>query len=189
MCKIIGLLVLLQNLCAFTSSSSSSAQYADIPLASNETVFCDFNSTINISDGSLQIDKSWLHNGLHYGVGYYAKYDYVLDEKENKIPVSEHIRGCICLLRPCIHACCPPSQMTNNFTGDCVPDEFDELWWDVGLEGEDLVRTEVSKTFQWIHRRPSCKDKHFLDPDMYTFDQWFLARVSMMSFLCENLLI
>lgn len=84
-------------------------------------------------------------------------------------------------LKPAINACCEPYYTSSNYTGDCLSEEFDELWWDVGLEGETLVRTDVSKNFQWIHRRPNCTNKHFLDPDEYDFDKWFLAQVSFVS--------
>lgn len=187
MCKKIGpklfFFVLLHHFYAFSSQSS---QFADIYLASNETISCDYYSTINITDGSLQIDKSWLHDGLHYGIGLYAKYNYVLSEDGNKTFVPDHIRGCICLLKPCIYACCESHKMTDNFTGNCASEEFDQLWWDVGLEGEELERREVSKTFQWMYRRPTCQDKHFLDPDQYDFDKWYLAEVSC--FHCNMIL-
>lgn len=178
MCKILEktllFLILLHNFCA---SSSSLSQFAEIYSASSETVLCDFYQTINVTDGSLQVDKSWLHNGIHYGHGLYAKYNYILEQDGSKIPVEEHIRGCICMIKPCIYACCEPRHLTDNSTGSCVSEEFNELWWNVGLEGE-IVRSEVTKTFQWVHRRPQCADKHFLNPEQYEYDQWYLLKVS-----------
>lgn len=179
MCSILGpkllFLVLFHHLFAYSSQSS---QFPGIYPASNETISCDFYSTINITDGSLQTDNSWLHDGLHYGRGLYAKYNYVLTGDGNMSIVPEHIRGCICLLKPCIFACCAPPQMTDNYTGNCINETFDELWWNVGLQHEELVNTSISTAFKWIYSRPTCEDKHFLDPDQYDFDDWYLAKVS-----------
>lgn len=173
-------LILLHHFCAYSSSSSD--QFGQINPASNTIVSCDFYSTINVTNGSLQIDKSWLHNGLRYNLGLYGKYDYILSDDRNKILVPEHVRGCICLIKPCINACCEPSQMTDKETGNCVSENFNQLWWNVGTEGKNLVKTEVSKIFQWIHRRPTCRDLHFLDPDEHNYDEWYLAEVSC--YLC-----
>uniref|UniRef100_A0A336MK75 CSON002753 protein n=1 Tax=Culicoides sonorensis TaxID=179676 RepID=A0A336MK75_CULSO len=171
--------IVLQSFYALTSSQNSYSPdnaFADIYFDSNDTILCEFDQTINITDGSLQVDRSWLHDGLHYGLGYYAKYNYTLIHEGIKIPANEHIRGCICLLKPCIYACCEPKHTTDNKTGTCLPNQYDKLWWDVGMPGEEPKNTEITKDFYWKYRKLTCKDKHYLDPNQYEYDAWWLAQ-------------
>uniref|UniRef100_A0A336LUJ7 CSON004731 protein n=1 Tax=Culicoides sonorensis TaxID=179676 RepID=A0A336LUJ7_CULSO len=171
--------IVLQSFYALTSSQNSYSPdnaFADIYFDSNDTILCEFDQTINITDGSLQVDRSWLHDGLHYGLGYYAKYNYTLTDEGIKIPANEHIRGCICLLKPCIYACCEPKHTTDNKTGTCLSNQYDKLWWDVGMPGEEPKNIEITKEFYWKYRKLTCKDKHYLDPNQYEYDAWWLAQ-------------
>ncbi|XP_063708182.1 G-protein coupled receptor Mth2-like isoform X2 [Culicoides brevitarsis] len=140
-----------------------------------ENLSCEFERTINITDGKLLVDNSWEHDGLKYGLGFYAKFNYTFNNKK-KVPVPEHVRGCICLLKPCIMACCPDRRMVkNNATNNCASEQFETLLWDVGLENEEPVKTDVAKAFHWSFNRLGDCAKSYLDPQNFEFDQWYLG--------------
>jgi hypothetical protein len=70
----------------------------------NESEFCDFFETKNITSGEKFVNGTILFDGFLYPEEYYRTYNYTLQEND-KIQTSPHIRGCFCKLVICVRIC------------------------------------------------------------------------------------
>lgn len=75
-------------------------------LSESAALPCHFLDSVNITDGILQPNKSYILNGMEFPVGQYAKINYT-DEENQHIKVEPHIRGCLCNRMACVRYCCP----------------------------------------------------------------------------------
>lgn len=65
---------------------------------------CDFLDSIDITGGALQPDLSIIYNGTRFTDDLYG---FVDGNSSKRVLVEEHIRGCVCKIKPCIRLCCP----------------------------------------------------------------------------------
>lgn len=157
-----------------TNASTVPSQIKDIRRSNK--INCNYYQTTNVTDGRMELDKSWNHNGLRYPIGFYAVFDYIFLHNGTKIIAAEHIRGCTCLLGPCINSCCK-TNYGMSLKGVCeeYSDSDRQIMWDVVMD-DGPVKVDITKMFNWIERRPSC-DKTLLEPGEIEEDQWYLYKV------------
>lgn len=143
---------------------------------------CTFYQTKNISSGHEQPDGSWLHQGVSYPVGHFMIYKFIKYNGTEIIPVQPHVRGCYCLQRPCISACCDPNELINWYKEDgdgwCRKNEtfFDKVMWEIETKDEKREVVDVLEKFHWSYKRPNCR-VFFLSSDIPD-DKWILWEVS-----------
>lgn len=74
---------------------------------------CDFEDSINITDGIVLTDGSILHNGIKYTKQQSNTVNYRLVNNMKRIKVDAHVRGCPCNVKPCLRLCCPLGLFVN----------------------------------------------------------------------------
>lgn len=77
---------------------------------------CDFQDSMNITNGILQSDGAIIFNGTKYSKEQFAEIDYIVVNESKREAVEPHFRGCPCNVRPCIRLCCPLGQFIDNKT-------------------------------------------------------------------------
>lgn len=75
-------------------------------LSTNELP-CEFEDSVNITAGTRLPDGSIVHNGVKYTKQQFDTVNYRLVSNANRIKVDAHVRGCPCMVRPCLRLCCP----------------------------------------------------------------------------------
>lgn len=127
---------------------------------------CDYSDSINITNGILQPNKSYIFNGVEYGQGHYAKIDYTI-YNDKIIPQRPYIRGCLCNVKHCIRLCCPYGSYLEikNSAGICRRHEAAKY-----IEGEiinqnnETQRIKFHEHFAILHKYP-CQDVHLPGED------------------------
>ncbi|KAH8364831.1 hypothetical protein KR084_012241, partial [Drosophila pseudotakahashii] len=90
---------------------------------------CDFFDTVDISDGQIHPNGSYLYEDLLIPAHLTGEYDFKLLANGEKEGVTRHIRGCVCKLRPCVRFCCPHDHIMHRNTcyGNMTENELNEL--------------------------------------------------------------
>lgn len=73
----------------------------------NNVLPCDFQDSINITNGHVQSDGAIVFDGTTYSKEQFATINYLQTYENKRINVEPHLRGCPCNVRPCIRLCCP----------------------------------------------------------------------------------
>lgn len=120
---------------------------------------CDIRQTINITGGLKDQSGNYLHNGIIYSPGTFASVDFIFDATIGNIPAPSHVRGCVCLYKPCIRFCCEDDQ--------CFKSSTFELPTKYGHKSIDLSTDEYGV----LYGRP-CKEIYRLEPEDYPEDEW-----------------
>lgn len=81
-------------------------------LSTNELP-CDFEDSVNITDGMHLPDGSIRHNGIKYTKQHFDTVNYRLVSNANREKVDAHIRGCPCMVKRCLRLCCPLGSFVN----------------------------------------------------------------------------
>lgn len=125
---------------------------------------CQFLDSINITDGSLQQNKSMIYDGVEFTAADYAQVDYTLNRGVERIPAESHIRGCLCNRKPCIRFCCPFGSVLGirNASKTCVSYE--------AANHEILHRNETKELknlgdFSLINENYPCQRMYVGDTD------------------------
>lgn len=117
---------------------------------------CDFFDSTNITDGIKQSDGSILFDGTRFSSDQYATVDYTF-EKGIKSDVEQHIRGCVCHLKPCIRLCCPLGSFfdpTITTGSRCREDARARLFeGDVRDAKNQTNRVVLDDHFAYVHER------------------------------------
>lgn len=74
---------------------------------------CEFDDSVNITDGNVLPDGSILHNGIKYTKQQFDVVNYRFVNNVKRIKVDAHVRGCPCMVKPCIRLCCPLGSFVN----------------------------------------------------------------------------
>ncbi|XP_016973316.1 probable G-protein coupled receptor Mth-like 7 [Drosophila rhopaloa] len=85
---------------------------------------CDYYDTVDISHITRQND-SYKYDDLLIPANLTGEYDFKLVKWLPNQPVKNHLRGCVCNLRPCVRFCCPRKNMLTN--GECNDGLKEEL--------------------------------------------------------------
>ena len=81
-------------------------------LSTNELP-CEFQDSINITNGKVLPDGSILYNGIQYNKQQFDTVNYRLINNVKRVKVDAHLRGCPCNIKPCIRLCCPLGSFVN----------------------------------------------------------------------------
>lgn len=81
-------------------------------LSTNELP-CEFEDSINITDGRVLSDGSILHNGIKYTKQQFDTVNYRLVNNGKLVKVPSHLRGCPCKVKTCLRLCCPLGSFVN----------------------------------------------------------------------------
>lgn len=140
---------------------------------------CSHFDTVNITGGSRNSDGSITFNGITYDSKHYSEYDYIYSSHQIKVPVKKHIRGCICLHRICVRACCPDGYVHN---GGCILNPSNET----RTMNVTIKQKGLSKHHDLFHDdvygltfTKAC-DGFMLVPEEYDHDRWHLERVYLL---------
>lgn len=106
-------------------------------LSTNELP-CEFEDSINITDGSIQPDGSILNDGTKYTKQQIYTVNYRMDNNNKRIKANAHLRGCPCMVKPCLRLCCPLGSFVN----------MSELKRGTELQTIPCYRHEAAKNFQ-----------------------------------------
>lgn len=135
---------------------------------------CAFANTVNITDGLRLKDGSYSYAGLVVPPELIAEYNFkVIDGVEYR--AKRHIRGCVCLLKPCISFCCRHDEVFDAVNCNCTkPHEPREITHiDVTHSGNGSVdHLKILDKFV-VRNELGCRNK-FIDKKHDTFWQWDL---------------
>lgn len=124
---------------------------------------CNFIDSIDISSGSLQLNKSILFNGMEFSEDNYAEVNYILRNGTTPIIVKPYVRGCPCNKKSCIRLCCPFGSLVVNvtFNGEFTCSENESvtnITGEILLENNQTEILDLPQNFNFIER--ACKS-HF----------------------------
>lgn len=137
-----------------------------VSLASAWNGKCNLLDTINITDGHADNKGNFIHEGVTYKPGYFGLSNFIY-QKSVKIPVIQHLRGCICSYKPCIRMCCThESHCTNDFS-IMVPT----------ADEESSIMIDSSQSDFGILSGNPCTQSFKLEPDDYDEDKWLMLKV------------
>lgn len=87
--------------------------FSDGFFLSTKELPCEFDDSINITDGNVLPDGSILHHGIKYAKGQFETVNYRFVNNAKRVKVDAHVRGCPCNVKPCIRLCCPLGSFVN----------------------------------------------------------------------------
>lgn len=136
---------------------------------------CDFLDSVNITDGQLNPDKTITFNGVIFSPEQYAKIDYIVINGRTREFAKEHIRGCICNIKPCIRLCCPHGQVVDLSITDgrkCRPHDAVKRFKSI-IENVDSARESIQmdEYFGFVDDRP-CHE-------LYESEEFLIKHVSL----------
>ncbi|KAH8347102.1 hypothetical protein KR059_005316 [Drosophila kikkawai] len=135
---------------------------------------CAYADTVNITDGLRLKDGSYSYAGVVVPPHFMAEYGFkVIDGVEYR--AKKHLRGCVCLLKPCISFCCPPDLV------------FDAKNWNCSRPHQIRESTHIELTYSnnksveqvrildrfVVRTELGCRNK-FVDKKHESFWQWDL---------------
>lgn len=134
---------------------------------------CDFHDSINITAGGYYNDQDYIHNGVTYNRNQYATVDYDL-VNDTKLIVAPYIRGCICLVKPCVRSCCDSDHeksesCTTKYSGHVI---------NVLTEEVTLV-ADLSEQFAFTYGMLNCQ-KYSLKPHEASADNYTITTVRIL---------
>lgn len=137
---------------------------------SNAQLPCHFDDSVNITAGDPEDGDSIRFNNMLYPNGTYAEIDYTITNGTSQ-PAAAHIRGCPCLIRPCVRLCCPYGSFVSNKSTDenIICEKYDGLY--KGIFG-NLTDNNHNITINF--------DDHFAYLDR-SFDKNFFAEMFQLS--------
>lgn len=133
---------------------------------------CDYADSINITNGVLHPNKSYVLFGMEFPEDHYAKIDYTVVE-EKTIPQLPYIRGCLCNVKKCIRFCCPYGSYLElkNTAGICRRHgSARNINGEIVGENNKTQRIKFHEHFAVLHKYP-CQDLHL------TNDQFVITHV------------
>lgn len=143
---------------------------------------CPYSQTVNITDGLKLNDGAYSFEGLVIPVNLTAEYDFkVIDGIEYAAP--KHMRGCVCLLKPCITFCCSPKMHYDEKHQNCTLNEKEShsqhTHIDVMYRNGSTNVASIKESFI-VRYEFGCKSK-FVERKREEFWKWDLFEVSMRS--------
>lgn len=154
-----------------------------LPVTSARHYPCPYEQTVNITDGFRLKDGSYSFEGLVIPANLTAYYTFkVIDGIEYDAP--SHIRGCACLLKPCITFCCPPKMHYNEVHQNCTLNEKEShsqhTHIEVTFNNGTVDVVNIKDTFI-VRYEFGCKAK-YVEKKKDEFWKWDLYEVSIIEF-------
>lgn len=131
---------------------------------------CHFLDSINITDGTLQPNKSITFHGMEFSETQYAEIDYILMDGTERSSVATHIRGCLCNLKPCLRFCCPLGSYVTSQQSDCHRNQnIGRLEGDIVEQNNTIKHVQFDQYFGLVEETP-CQS-------FYSEDKFQIAHV------------
>ncbi|KAH8415269.1 hypothetical protein KR222_010097, partial [Zaprionus bogoriensis] len=134
---------------------------------------CTYEQTVNISDGLRMKDGSYSYGGVVVPPSLIAEYNFkVIDGVEYH--AARHMRGCVCLLKPCITFCCAPDEHFDAQHWNCSRTQQPHLSThiDVTRSNGSVQPLRIAEQFV-VRTELGCRNK-FIDRKHDAFWQWDL---------------
>ncbi|ALC44064.1 mthl9, partial [Drosophila busckii] len=134
---------------------------------------CNFADTVNITDGLRLKDGSYSYAGVLVPPNLIAEYNFkVIDGVEYR--AAKHLRGCVCLLKPCISMCCPGELVFNTESWNCSKPALSHQVAHIELTHSNRSVSQVKISDHFVVRTElGCRNK-FVDKKHDSFWQWDL---------------
>lgn len=134
---------------------------------------CAYADTVNITDGLRLKDGSYSIGNVVVPPHLMAEYNFkVIDGVEYR--TAKHLRGCVCLLKPCITFCCSSGQVFNPEHGNCTKTEPDRKITHIELTNSNRSVDHVRIIDKFVVRTElGCRNK-LVDKKRDSFWQWDL---------------
>ncbi|XP_017057708.1 probable G-protein coupled receptor Mth-like 10 isoform X5 [Drosophila ficusphila] len=155
---------------------------------------CNFYDTVNLTGHTVFSNGSYDYYGTIIPRNLVGVYDYVHKSLTERIEVPEHVRGCVCKLKPCINICCPWRQLFNAEKGECMVEPRDNRTWpdppmiNVTFANETIEPVNIFHHFAIQSFRP-CPKMFSLQPQLFNFDDYRIFGNGSMLRLDDELLI
>lgn len=81
--------------------------WSDAFFLSTSELPCEYEDSINITAGTHLPNGSILHDGTTYKKQHFHTVNYRMENNNKRIKVDAYLRGCPCMVRPCLRLCCP----------------------------------------------------------------------------------
>ncbi|KAL9912134.1 methuselah-like 10 isoform 3-T3 [Glossina fuscipes fuscipes] len=159
--------------------SFASVKHGKYHAHDSRNVPCPFYQTVNITDDIRLANGSVIHDDVVIPPNWIGVYDYVFANLQTRVPVSPHLRGCICKVRPCINLCCPMGSQFWSNTSQCEAIDNDFLWpttLNVTQADGTIQENLIAEQFAVVNFRP-CLWMYVIRPELDVEDEWHL---------CEN---
>lgn len=126
---------------------------------------CDFNESVNITEGIRHPNQSITFDGVNYPFYEYAELNYEIDSEMKRKSVKPHIRGCLCNVRACIPLCCPYGSLMESEENNCVKNEtkFKNITVKMVDERNVTAIFNLNNTFKYVHKMCPKKSGYFID--------------------------
>lgn len=142
---------------------------------------CEFLSSIDISDGEKNAtDQSITYNGITFAWNEYGIFDYRLINGTDRVPAPEHLRGCPCLIKPCIRLYCLPGLDSRMERGCKYRTNFTDYTMNILDKDNRNQSVNIIEHFSYVIDRP-CKQFVEQPPG-----EWQLLHVSFVLRECEG---
>ncbi|KAH8274991.1 hypothetical protein KR018_008391, partial [Drosophila ironensis] len=134
---------------------------------------CGYADTVNITDGLRLKDGSYSFAGIVIPPNLMAEYSFkVIDGVQYS--AKKHLRGCACLLKPCISFCCPPNLVFDPKNWNCSRTQPVRESTHVELTHGDRSVEQVRIVDRFVVRTElGCRNK-FVDRKHESFWKWDL---------------
>ena len=156
-----------------------------LPTTTARSYPCPYAQTVNITDGLRLKDGSYSFEGLLIPANLTAEYKFkVIDGIEYDAP--KHMRGCACLLKPCVTFCCPSKMHYNESKQNCTDNEKEShsqhSHLEVTFKNGSIDAVNIKEAFI-VRYEFGCKSK-YIEKNKAEFWKWDLFEVSV--FIIQN---
>lgn len=128
---------------------------------------CHFLDSVNITDGTLQPNRSIIYNGIEFPESQYLKINHDLDTKSDRHEVAPYYRGCLCNRMPCMRLCCPHGTIfkIEDHRKQCLPhEEAKNLEGKILDQNDQTIHTKFNRHFAFVADSP-CSRAYIADDD------------------------
>ncbi|KAH8274990.1 hypothetical protein KR018_008390 [Drosophila ironensis] len=151
---------------------------AEPPRKEGIHVACKFHDTVNLTGHHRFPNGSYEYEGLIIPEHLVGNYDYIFKSLVDRVEVPQHVRGCVCQIKPCINICCPWGETYNTELGECVNDTSDHRVWpkpvlNVTFDDNTTAAVNISQQFAVQSFRP-CSKMFSLQPQINDFDGYLI---------------
>ncbi|KPU77551.1 uncharacterized protein Dana_GF24876, isoform I [Drosophila ananassae] len=151
---------------------------AEPPPKEGTHVACKFHDTVNLTGHTRFPNGSYEYEGIIIPEHLVGNYDYVFRSLADRVEVPNHVRGCVCKLKPCLNICCPWGQIYNSGRGECMNDTMDHREWpkpvlNVTFAENITMEVNISQQFAVQSFRP-CAKMFSLQPEINDFDAYLI---------------
>lgn len=116
---------------------------------------CDFLNSINITDGQPNAtNDSITYNGITFARSRTREFDHQLINGIRRVTVPKHLRGCACLMKPCIRLYCLPGFDSKMERGCKHRSNFTDFTMNILGENNRNQSVNIVEHFSYVVDRP-----------------------------------